>query len=109
MNKTIIPALAFFFISLCSFAGNEKGSDVKNYSELIRSSLILPKTTDKSGVQEKIQFYFSVDDKGNVLEVDAITDNKEVKQCLEKQFYNLIFPGLKPKATNSVAVNFVVY
>src|SRR3954469_23184120 len=101
MKKTIIPALAFFFISLSSFAGNEKGPDVKNYSELIKTSLTLPKTTDKSGVQEKIQFYFSVDEKGNVTEVDAITNNKAVKESLEKQFYNLTFPGLKPKATNS--------
>ena len=109
MKTVKILALVFFLVSLNSLAGNGKGTEAKDYSELIKTSLSLPKELNKAGVQEKIQFYFSVDEKGNVTEVDAITDNKEIKQSLEKQFYNLTFPGLKPKATNSVAVNFVVY
>jgi hypothetical protein len=99
---------------LLSFIGNIKASDTNNeltqsLSKKVQAALVMPEALKQQAKTQKITIYFTVNETGNVTEVNAITNNKKAKADLEKQFTQLNFKGLQPCVYNSIDVSFVVY
>jgi hypothetical protein len=109
--KTITIILAL----LISFTYTVKANDDTNVSlthslsKKVQTSLVMPEALKQQAKTQKITIYFSVNENGKVVEVNAVTNNKEAKADLEKQFMQLNFKGLQPCVYNSIDVNFVVY
>lgn len=78
----------------------------KTFSQKIQSVLSTSKQL-KTTASEKVTVYFAVNSDGNVVEVNAKTQNEEIKKHIETQFLNLNLSGLQPCVTNTVDVNFV--
>jgi len=55
---------------------------------------------------QKVQVLFTTNENGNVNFVLAKTNDKILKQEIEKQFYSLRLVNLKQDAVNSVTLNF---
>jgi hypothetical protein len=109
--KTITLILALL---LC-FTLNVKANDDTNVSltqslsKKVQTALVMPDALKQQSKTQKITIYFAVDENGKVTEVNAVTNNKEAKADLEKQFSQLNFKGLQSCVYNSIDVNFVLY
>ena len=109
--KTII----FLSALLLSFTTIVKANDDTNVllaqslSKKVQTALVMPDAFKQEAKTQKITIYFAVNENGKVTEVNAVTNNKEAKTDLEKQFAQLNFKGLQPCVYNSIDVNFVVY
>lgn len=86
-----------------------KENDKNKLSKKIQSVLSAPNVIKNKNKNEKVTVYFCVNADGNVIEVNAKTSDKEIKQHLEKEFMTLTLPGLKPCVTNTIDVNYVIY
>lgn len=75
----------------------------------IKSALNMPESMKAKHSSKKVTVHFAVNEKGDVNEVCAITNDKSAKKDIETQFMKLNFPGLLPCVKNSVDINFVVY
>lgn len=75
----------------------------------ISSKIVLPESMKKSGYSEKVRVIFTVNEKGEVNHVTAVTLNAELRKTIEEQFSHLCFGELKANAANSVVLNFKVY
>ena len=77
-------------------------------SKKVQTGLSMPQALKQECKTQKITIYFSVDDCGDVVEVNAKTTNKAAKADIEKQFLKLNFKGLKPCVYNSIDVSFII-
>ena len=105
--KLIVFAISML-VSTTAFPGDDK-SNLKLLSQKVQRMLKTPEAIKEHKASQKITVYFSVNENGDVTDVLARTDNKEIKQDIENQFRCMNFKGLKPSVTNSIDVTFVVY
>ncbi len=113
--KTMKPSIlkkAFSFLVagvICSFSAiaNDTNSnfDFTETSKEIKNNIKFASsyTTHSS---EKVNVVFTVDESGKVNCVIANTDNKQLKQTIEKQFEHLILKQLKANNAYSIQFNF---
>ncbi|MES2761650.1 MAG: hypothetical protein V4677_05565 [Bacteroidota bacterium] len=81
---------------------------LKSASLKIKESLKMPSELSQENRSQKITIYFSVNEDGDVIKVNAKTKNAEAKKDLEEQFRHLNFKGLNPAVYNSIDINFKV-
>lgn len=96
-------------LSINTVKATVTGADKNKLGKKIQSALSTPETVKHKNKSEKITVYFCVNAEGKVIEVNAKTNNKEIKQHLEKEFLTLTLPDLKPCVTNTIDINYVVY
>lgn len=100
MKKIIYPILisACFIFPIKSIA-----TDSPLAQKEIQHHILLP----ANGVSEnqKIEVLFTLDKRGKVDFVLAKTSDAHLKNSIEKQFLNLILPGLNTEVVNSVILN----
>ncbi len=106
-------ALSFFaagiIISFSALANdNNLTSSLPETSKEIKNHIKFPNliNTPNNTQQEKINVVFTIDELGKVNFVIANTDNKQLKQTIEKQFENLILKQLKANNAYSIQFNF---
>ena len=85
------------------------GADKSKMVKKIQSALSTPDAVKHKNKSEKITVYFCVNAEGKVIEINAKTNNKEIKQHLEKEFLTLTLPDLKPCVINTIDINYVIY
>ena len=109
--KTITIILALFLCVTFNAKANDDTnvSLTQSLSKKVQTTLIMPEALKQQTKAQKITIYFAVNEKGEVTEVNARTNNREAKADLEKQFAQLNFKGLQPCVYNSIDVNFIVY
>jgi predicted dinucleotide-binding enzyme len=105
--KSILFVIAIL-VSNTAFPGDDK-SNLKSLSKKVQSVLKTPEAIKAQHTSQTVTIYFSVNENGDVTDVLACTDNKQIKQDVENQFRCMNFKGLKPSVTNSIDVHFVVY
>ncbi len=106
---TLIFALLMSFTYSVNANDDTNVSLTHNLSKKVQTSLVMPDALKQQAKTQKITIYFAVNENGKVTEVNAVTNNKEAKADLEKQFIQLNFKGLQPCVYNSIDVSFVVY
>ncbi len=106
--KNLLLLLAIC-LSVNTIKAAETGADKNKLAKKIQSALSTPETVKHKNKSEKITVYFCVNTEGKVIEVNAKTNNKDIKQHLEKEFLTLSLPDLKPCVTNTIDINYVVY
>jgi len=106
--KNLLLVLAIC-LSVNTINATETGTDKNKLVKKIQSALSTPETVKHKSKNEKITVYFCVNAEGKVIEANAKTNNKELKQHLEKEFLTLTLPDLKPCVTNTIDVNYVIY
>ncbi|MBL7936233.1 MAG: hypothetical protein JNM51_10555 [Bacteroidia bacterium] len=108
--KTLTSLICILVLITTSLRANG-GSDelIKNLSQKVKNNLKVPESLTQKRQSQKITFYFLVNDYGDVIEVNAKTNNLEAKRDLEKQFKQLNFKGFTPNSLGIIDVNFIVY
>jgi hypothetical protein len=107
MNAIKILVLIFILSGASLSAG--ESNNVSELSKKVKRSLSVPESMKQKGGCEKVTIYFMVNEKGDVIEVNARTSDKLAKDDLEKQFIRMNFKGLAPCLLNSIDINFVTY
>jgi len=105
--KTVITKT--FFGALAVLSLNIKAStspDINSQKEFIQHSVKFPESCDAKN--QKVEVLFTTNETGKVNFVLAKTDDKNLKQNLEKQFYNMRFTGMKQNVVNSVVLSFKI-
>lgn len=87
-----------------TLAGKEKES----ISQKVQSAVGLPKELKTPGFSETVKVFFRVDEKGNVVEEVAATNNAQLRQCIEKQFRQICFSELSPQTPYNIEIKFIV-
>lgn len=108
MKTVKSPLLLIAFLISLSTAVAAKDKP-KTFSQKIQAVLSTSKQLKTTAATEKVTVYFVVNDDGNVTEVNAKTQNAEVKKHIESQFLSLNLCGLQSCVTNTIDVNFVVH
>lgn len=107
--KKIIIILSLFVLNTSVYALKHDGSLYKAYSLKIKNAISVPEDLKQKSTQQKVKVYFKVNEKGMVTEVNANTQNKTLKEHVEKQFKDLNFKGLQTEKFNIVQLNIIVY
>lgn len=109
--KTIIFSLLLVLGTSLTLKANS-GSDEalkQSLSKKLQSILTMPDALKHENQSQKITMKFAVDEKGNVIAVNAETKNTDVKLNLEKQFLGINLSGLQPYLYNYIDVKFIVH
>ncbi|MBL7919181.1 MAG: hypothetical protein JNJ40_02640 [Bacteroidia bacterium] len=96
-------------LSVNTIKATETGADKNKLVKKIQTALSTPESVKHKNKSEKITVYFCVNAEGKVIEVNAKTSNKDIKQHLEKEFLTLTLQDLKPCVTNTIDINYVIY
>lgn len=107
--KTISIILSLFVLNTSAYAFIHDGSLYKAYSQKIKNAISVPADLKQKSNQQKVMVYFKVNEQGMVTEVNASTQNKTLKEHVEKQFKDLNFKGLQTEKFNIVQLNIIVY
>jgi hypothetical protein len=106
--KTFILSLALFLMSI-TLTANTGEETTKDISHKIKEMVTMPESLKQKHRSEKVTVDFTVNEGGQVIEVNAKTKDTATKRDLEKQFLQFKFEGLKPCVTNSIDINFLMY
>ncbi len=106
--KNLLLVLAIC-LSVNTINATVPGADKNKLIKKIQNALSTPETVKHKNKSEKITVYFCVNAEGKVIEANAKTSNKDIKQHLEKEFLTLTLPDLKPCVTNTIDINYVIY
>ena len=106
--KSLLFCLSFIVLTnQASALSLDKGKNP--FSQKIRSALSTPKCLENKATTEKITVSFVVNDKGDVTEAFAKTENPELKAQIQKQFMGMNLKGMAPCVTHSIDLSFVNY
>lgn len=107
MKKTFIKGIMIAGLTLIAFTAKPTGPLTGTYATIektIKESLIFSASVS----EQKVEILFSTDQNGKVNFVLAKTNDADLKNKIEKQFYALHFKTLKQDAINSVTLNFKI-
>lgn len=104
INLILITSL-FLFYSAKAINGENNSEN----SKMVRSCINVPESIKQKHKTEKITICFVVNEKGDVIEVNAKTKDALAKKDLESQFLKLNFKELPACTTNSIDINFTTY
>lgn len=105
-NKFIFSALLVLGFGI-SGMNAANGSVTKDGPALAEKTIQLKLAAAKlSLTEQKIQVLFTTGENGDINFVLVKTDNRELKNEIEKQFRSMNFPFLKKESVNSVTLHF---
>ena len=108
LRKISLTALLSIGLLTAGTANTLNGKEKENTSQKIQSAVSLPKEFKNPGFSEKVKIFFTVDEKGNVIQDVAATNNVALRQAIEKQFKQISFAELAPETAYSIEINFIV-
>ena len=108
MRKITLTALLSLGLLSAGQANTLNGKEKENTSQKIQSAVSLPKEFKNPGFSEKVKIFFTVDEKGNVVQEVAATNNAALRQAIEKQFKQIHFAELAPETGYSIEIKFIV-
>jgi len=111
--KTLLSGLGIsaglFFISPASAVTKKENNTIKTIQEKVEQKLKLPDAIKQQIKNEQVEIYFKINGSGNLVWVNAVTQNAALKQFTEEQFKHLTFSELDSTQDYRICLNYKVF